>query len=75
MATKTTTLQALARLEANHDFKEVLEHLQQQHDSAVAKLAVAGDMIHIGRAQGEVQVLGDFLKLARDAVRLVRARG
>lgn len=75
MATNDETVRSLARLDGNQDFEKVLGHLQRQYESAVETGAVASELIHIGRAQGQQQVLRDFLKLARDARKIAQARG
>lgn len=75
MATNETVLKALARLEGHQDFETVLTHLESLKASAVEQGATAHELIFIGRAQGIQQVIGDFLKLARNAREILGRRG
>lgn len=74
MASNEIVLRALARLEGNQDFEKVLEHLRGLHSDAVDSCAHASEPIHIGREQGKQHVLGDFLKLAREARSILAKR-
>ena len=61
------TLQALARLEGDSDFAEVRKHLEAELVEAHGQLAQANDLLLIGRCQGTVQTLSEFLQRAKDA--------
>lgn len=75
MATNDSVIQALARLDGQHDFNEVVMHLTKLQARAIEKLAVASDPMLIGRAQGEYQAVSDLLKLSRDARQILAKRG
>jgi hypothetical protein len=60
--------QALERLADDRDFQVVLEHLRGLEAEAIQRAVEATDMLLIGRAQGQVQLLQDFKALADPAI-------
>lgn len=60
--------QALERLADDRDFQVVLEHLRGLEAEAIQRAVEATDLLLIGRAQGQVQLLQDFKALADPAI-------
>jgi len=59
--------QALERLAADRDFQVVLEHLRGLQAGAIERAVGSTDLLLIGRAQGEAQLLLDLLALTDPA--------
>lgn len=72
MATKESVVKALAHLDGNENFAEVLRWLQAKHDEAVKTGSEATELIIIGRAQGQQLLIREFMEVARNARTLVR---
>jgi hypothetical protein len=67
MAINDTVLAALARLEHDRDFGEVLKHLRELRLQTIDELVAASDLLRIGQLQGAAQVLGELLQRAETA--------
>jgi hypothetical protein len=67
MIVKDSTYRALARLEGNPDFAEVMLHVRACHEEANTRLRASREMPDIFRAQGKVELASELIEAAKNA--------
>ena len=64
-------VEALAMLENNSHFKEVMRWIEQSRNEVVEQLVASNDQIHTSRCQGGYRELNEITERARDARELM----